>query len=111
MSSLTVVIGSTVVLDILGHSASNGAAIPADAAVSITSNAPEVATVPATATPDGSSSITGIPVTIVATGSTDISASVSPKDGTGPFVDTATLLVTPLPVPGLARIEVVLRQV
>lgn len=96
---LTVVIGSTVVLDILGHSASNGAPIPADAAVALTSNAPEVATVPATATPDGSNQITGVPVTIVGSGSTDIQATVSPKDSTGPFTDVATLLVTPLPVP------------
>lgn len=108
---LTVVIGSTVVLDILGHSASNGAPLGADSAIALTSNAPEVATVPATVPGTGETSITDVPVTIVGTGSTDISVSVTPKDGSGPFTDTATLLVTPLPVPGLARVELVLRQV
>lgn len=108
---LTVVIVSTVVLDILGHSASDGAPLGADSAITLTSNAPEVATVPGTVPGTADTQITGVPVTIVGTGSTDISVSVAPKDGSGPFVDTGTLLVTPLPVPGLARVELVLRQV
>lgn len=109
--ALTVVIGSTVVADIFGHSASNGAPLGADSAITLTSNAPEVATVPSTVPGTDQTSITDIPVTIVGTGSTDITVSVSPKDGSGPFVSTATLLVTPLPVPGLASVELVLRQV
>lgn len=106
---LTVVIGSTVVLDILGHSANNGAPLGADSAIALSSNAPEVATVSATVPGSDQTSITDVPVTIVGTGSTDIQVNVTPKDGSGPFSDIATLLVTPLPVPGLARVELVLR--
>lgn len=108
---LTVVIGSTVVLDILGHSATNGAPLGADSIITASSNAPEVCTVPANVPGTADTSISGIPVTITGTGSADIKAQVSPKDGSGPFEDIATLLVTPLPIPGLARIELVLRQV
>lgn len=108
--NLTVVIGSTVVLDILGHSASNGASLGVDSVITLSSNAPEVATVPGTVPGTAENQIIDVPVTIVGTGSTDIKVAVSPKDSTGPFEDIATLLVTPLPVPGLARVELVLRQ-
>ena len=108
---LTVVIGSTVVLDILGHSANNGAPLKADSVIALTSNAPEVATVAANVPSTDNTSITDIPITIGGTGSTDISVEVRPADGSGPFVDTATLLVTPLPQQGLVRVEIVLRQV
>ena len=107
---LTIVIGSSVVLDILGHSASNGAPLGADSAIALSSNAPEVATVPPTVPGTTDTAIKAVPVTITGPGSTDISVTVTPKDGTGPFTDTATLLVTPLPVAGLARVELVLRQ-
>ncbi len=111
MSSLTVVIGTPIVNDVLGHSGNNGAPIPADAGITFVSNAPEVVTVPPTLTGDGSNSILNIPVTIAGPGSADVTVTVTPKDGTGPFVDTFTWLITPLPLPGLVRVELVGRVV
>jgi hypothetical protein len=106
--NLTVVLGTSVNLAVLGHSAVNGANIPEDATVALTSNDPSVATVPATlpVPPGGSQQLTTT-VTVLAAGSTDIHGTVTLADGSV-FEDTATLLVTPLPVPGLVRIELVL---
>lgn len=109
--SLTAVIGSTLVLDIFGHSATNGAPLGADSTIALSSNAPEVITVPATVPGTTDTSILGIPVTITGTGSADAKLAVSPKDGTGPFEDTFTFLITPLPQPGLVRVELIGRQV
>ena len=109
--TLDVLIGDVIVLDILGHSANNGAPMPGGATIALTSNDPTVATVPASVMvpADGSQSVTDVPVTILAKGSTDIHAVLTAADGTE-YQDTATLVVAE-PVPGLARIELVLRKV
>ena len=107
---LTVPLGATVVLDILGHSAVNGAPLGVDSVITLVSNAPEVATVPASVPGTADTQILGVPVTIVAAGSADINVKVSPKDNSGPFEDTATLVVTPT-VPGLVSVQLILRQV
>lgn len=110
--TLTAIIGSTIVHDIFGHSAVNGAPISADATITLISNAPEVITIPdSPIVGDGSASILGLPATIAGTGSADVKLSVSPKDGSGPFEDTFTWLITPLPQPGLVRVELVGRVV
>ncbi len=109
--TLDVLIGDVVVLDILGHSANNGAPMPGGATIALTSNDPTVATVPESVTvpADGAQSVTDIPVTVLAKGSTDIHAALTAPDGTV-YEATASLVVSE-PVPGLARIELVLRVV
>ncbi len=105
--NLTVVLGSTVSGRILGHSAINGAQIPEGANVELASNDPSVATVPATITvPPGWSASLDFPITVLAVGATDFHVVVTTPDGD--FEDTATLTVTPLPLPGLVRVEMVL---
>ena len=109
--SLNVLLGATVVCDIVGHSASDGAPIPDSATVKLGSNDPTVATVPDTVTvpAGGTQVISNIPITVVAAGSTDITADATTSDGTV-FHAAATLIVA-TPVPGLASIELVLREV
>jgi|SRR5215468_4813077 len=109
---LSVPVGAVVVLDIFGHSAVNGAPIPEGTTIAITSNDTTVATVPDSVTvpPGGAESLTNIPVTLMGEpGSTDIHVVATAPDGTI-FEDTATLVVS-TPVPGLVRIEAVLRAV
>ena len=105
---LTVKLGASVTAEVRGHSALNGAVIPDGAFVEFSSNDPTVATVPATgAVPPGGAGSIAVPVTVLALGSTDIHVKVTTPDGV--FEDTATLIVEPLPVPGLARVELILR--
>lgn len=105
---LTVPIGATVNAVIDGHSAINGAAIPAKSSVALVSNDPTVATVPAIADLAADQQEIVVPVTVLASGSTDITVNVKAPDGT-PFTDVATLIVTPA-VPGLTHVTVELVQ-
>jgi len=106
---LNCMLGDTVLADIIGHRAVNGATIPEGSNVSLSSNDTSVATVPDTVAvpPGGAPSLTDIPVTILAVGSADIHVSVTTPDGTI-FEDTASIVVGQ-PVPGLVRVELVLR--
>ena len=107
--SLTVILGATVDALLEGHSAINGAPIPEGATIALTSNDPLVATVPATVpVPTGGAQSFVIPVTVLAVGSTDFHVMVTDADGT--FEATATLLVTPLPSPGLVSVTLTLRS-
>ena len=107
---LTVKLGATVNALLEGHSALNGAVIPEGATVQFTSNDEAVATVPDHAdVPVGGTGSLVIPVTVLGIGSTDIHVTVTTLDGV--FEDTATLVVEPLPVPGLARVTLTLQEV
>lgn len=109
--TLDVLVGDVVVLDILGHSANNGAPMPGGAVIALTSNDPTVATIAESVTvpADGAQSILGIPITILGKGSTDIHEALTAADGTV-YEDTQTLVISE-PVPGLLRIEGILRKV
>lgn len=111
--TLNINLGDTVVAQVDGHSASNGALIPDGSTVALASNDPTIATVPATVPvpAGGAQSIPGIPVTVVATvaGSTDITCDVTAPDGSV-FHDSATLIVA-IPAPGLVSITLTLSKV
>ena len=106
---LNCMLGDTVLADIIGHSAVNGANIPDGSTISLSSNDTTVATVPDSVPvpPGGAPSITDIPVTVVAVGSADIHLTVTAPDGSV-FEDTASIIVGQ-PVPGLVRVELNLR--
>ena len=102
---VTAKLGQTVTAEIQGHSALNGALIPADATVTMTSNDPTAATVPATVpVPAGGAQEIQVPVTLVATGVTDIGVAVKTADGSI-YAATATLLIEPAPQPGLVSVS------
>lgn len=82
---LKIQVGDTkpVVFRIEGHSDLNGAVLPAGTTVTLTSNAPEIATVPSTAAFDTDAQSLDVPVTVTQVeGSTDISAQLATPDGT-----------------------------
>jgi hypothetical protein len=111
--NLVVVIGAPVSGTLTGHSAINGAKIPEDASVVLTSNDPLVATVPGTLpVPAGGVNSLKFPVTVLGTGSTDIHVTVRVPGSDGKpdqiFESTSNLLVTPLPIPGLVSVELIL---
>lgn len=110
-ANLEVKLGATVVLDLIGHGANNGAVIPEGATLGLSSNDPTVATVPATVDVPvgGTQEIDGVAVTILGPGSTDIVFDGKTLDGT-PYHDSGTLVVTPV-LPGLVSIELRLREV
>lgn len=106
--NLTVVLGTPVSAQLIGHSAVNGANIPDGATVTAVSNDTTVATVPTTVSvPAGGAPSLVFDVTVLGPGATDIHVTVSTPDGV--FEDTATLVVTPLPIPGLVRVELTLQ--
>jgi hypothetical protein len=107
---LNVNTGDTVVAQLDGHSASNGAPIPENSTIAMSSNDPAVATVPATVTVPAGGAVTigQIPVTILAAGSTDITHNTTTPDGTQ-YTASATLVVTQV-VPGLLSISLTLIQ-
>lgn len=106
-------LGDTFVIDLIGHSATNGAPLPSSITLA-TSNA-AVATLPATVTPDAADATkaTGIPVTTVGAGSTDFTAdgSITAPDGTTQAFHASGTLVLSVPTPGLVSIEMVIRKV
>lgn len=107
---LEIKLGTAVVVALDGHSAINGAVIPENSTIELTSNDPTVATVPATLTvPAGGAQHIEADVTVLAVGSTDIHAKVTTPDGSI-FEDTSTLLVDPAPIPGLVSITVTLSE-
>lgn len=106
--NLTVVLGTPVTAQLIGHSAVNGANLPEGATVSVVSNDTTVATVPATVpVPSGGAPALLFDVTVLGAGATDIHVTVTTPEGV--FEDTATLVVTPLPLPGLVRVELTLQ--
>jgi hypothetical protein len=109
--SLTIAFGQPASMTLEGHSAVNGALIPDTAIVALTSNDVNVATVPATVPvpAGGSNTVEMGPITVLGPGSTDIHVVVTLTDGTK-FEDTATLIVGPAPVPGLAKVTLVLHS-
>lgn len=106
---LDVKTGQTVVADVQGHSAINGAPIPTGSVVHFTSNDEAVATVPADLTTTVDGDVLDVPITIVAAGATDIHVTVTAPDGSV-FEDTAQLTVGE-PIPGLLRVALTLRTV
>lgn len=108
---LIVNLGATVVAQLDGHSASNGANIPANSTITLTSNDMTVATVPDTVpVPSDTQSIPNIPVTILAVGATDISFHLVTPDNT-PYDGVANLVVNPAPAPGLVSVSITLLDV
>ena len=101
---LTVSQGAPVTFRIVGHSAVDGANIPDTAKLTVVSNDPTVATVPATfAIPTGGAGEIDVPVdSSVGVGSTDITATLTLADGTV-FTTTDSLIVGAV-VPGLTHI-------
>lgn len=104
---LEVKLGTAVNVVIDGHSALNGAVIPEGSTVAITSNDPTVAIVADVTVPAGGASQLVTACTLLAVGATDIHVVVTTPDGSI-FEDTASLLVDPAAIPGLARISVTL---
>jgi len=102
-------LGQVIVADVVGHSALNGAQIPDGSIATFTSNDPAVATVTPAPTTITGGFLFSLPITILALGATDIHVSVATPDGSV-FEDTAQLTVSE-PVPGLVRVELVLRVV
>lgn len=104
---LTVALGAKVNLVIDGHSATNGAKIPAGSKVVVTSNDGTVAT--ADPVPDVAADTAEIvvPITVVGPGATDISADIVAPDGT-PFHASDSLVVTPPVEPGITHITATL---
>jgi hypothetical protein len=100
--ALTVTIGTQVNLAVTGHSASNGANMPANSAVAATSSDTTVATVPTIPNLANDMGSFDIPVTIVASGSATISVLLTTPDGST-FPASDALIVAPA-VPGLTHI-------
>jgi hypothetical protein len=104
--TLTIQLGATVTAVIDGHSAINGAPIPAGAKITLTSNDPTVATVPAVPDLTVDTPSLSVPVTVLAVGSTDISCHVDAGNA-GVFDATASLIVGAV-VAGLTHIALTL---
>lgn len=103
---LEITFGQTVSAALSGHSAVNGAVIPDTATITLASNDPTVATVPATlAVPAGGAQSIPFPVTVLAVGATDFTAHVVLADGTA-FDATSSLLVDQTSTPGLATVTI-----
>jgi hypothetical protein len=103
---LTVAVGAAVTAVIDGHSATDGANLPAGAKVSIVSNNPSVATVDAIPDLTADAPSVSAKVTVLAGGSTDLHVTVDGGNA-GIFEDTATLLVTPVGT-GLTHVTITL---
>jgi uncharacterized protein YjdB len=101
--TLSIQLGDTIHLELDGHSAVNGAVIPDGSTIAITSNDPTVATVDTPVLPPGGAQHLVIGATVLATGSTDFHATVTAPDGSI-FEATATLVVNPAAIPGLASV-------
>ena len=99
---LTVTVGADVVAVVNGHSANNGAMIPAGSSVVPVSNDTSVATVGAVPDLANDMAAFNIPVTVLASGSADISVTVTAPDGST-FTASDSLIVAPA-VPGLTHI-------
>lgn len=106
---LTIVLGATVTAQLDGHSAVNGALIPEGSTVAATSNDEAVATIAPFVIPAGGAQTVTSAVTVLAVGSTDFHVTVTTPDGSV-FEDTATLIVGPVPVPGLTHVTLTLVQ-
>lgn len=107
---LTVKLGATVQALLEGHSMLNGAVIPENGRIEFTSNDPNVARIVTLAdVPVGGAQSLVFPVQVLGVGSTDIHVTVTTADGV--FEDTATLIVEPTPIPGLARVTLTLKEV
>lgn len=107
---LSVFKGATVLLEITGHSAVNGASLPEGSTVEVTSNDPEtltIGTIPPVAA--GGSAKLAVPVTLLKAGTVDAHAVVTTPDGSK-YEATDTIMIGE-PEPGLLRIEAVFVEV
>jgi hypothetical protein len=105
---LTIKLGDTVRLVLEGHSALNGAPIPAGSSIALTSNDPAVATSDGfvSPTPEPTQKLEAA-VAVLATGSSDFHVVVTDPAGVT-YEATDTLVVEPAAEPGLVRVSLTL---
>lgn len=104
--AMNVVLGEHIQFTITGHSAINGAVMPEGSTIVITGNNDEVARPPSSVTPIGTGGEMKrtVEVLVQATGSVDWTATVTDPQGVE-YTQTDTLVVSPVPEPGIVRIE------
>lgn len=100
---LIVKVGATVIYRLQGHSNINGAVIPEGSVAALLSNAPEVATVPASVTFSAASETLDVPVTILAAGATDIFHDLVAPDGS--HYQGGDTLIVEVVIPGLLSVS------
>jgi hypothetical protein len=100
-------LGDTCTLTVDGHSAINGAPMPAGSSVVIVSNDATVATAADVPTLAADTPTFSTPVTLLSAGSTDFTVTVTDPSG-NVFTAADSLIVNPKEVPGLTHVTATL---
>lgn len=107
--TMNVKVGESIEAVLAGHSALNGAVIPAGSTIAATSNAEAVLVAPVFVLPEAGAESLVASLVILGPGSTDLHVVVTAPDGTL-FEDTTTVTVEVVE-PGLLRVELSVRRV